>query len=73
MADGFLWKKIYWLKKNAELNVLSNCDLPNVRALGQNKKKTAQINNKTSYNPRDDNLNFSWHLCYPGGVEVEHV
>ena len=24
-------------EKNAEFNVLSNCDLPNVRALGQNK------------------------------------
>jgi hypothetical protein len=24
-------------EKNAEFNVLSNCDVPNVRALGQNK------------------------------------
>jgi len=24
-------------EKNTEFNVLSNCDLPNVRALGQNK------------------------------------
>jgi hypothetical protein len=24
-------------KKNAEFNVLSNCDLPNLRATGQNK------------------------------------
>ena len=30
-------------EKNAEFNVLSNCDLPNVRALGHNKKKQVKL------------------------------
>jgi len=33
----YLIKLKFYLKKNSEFNVLSNCDLPNVRALGQNK------------------------------------
>ncbi len=44
-----IYRKIYFkeynrakivFEKNAEFNVLSNCDLPNVRAIGRNKKKT---------------------------------
>jgi hypothetical protein len=30
-------KEKHLFEKNAEFNVLSNCDMPNVRALGQNK------------------------------------
>jgi hypothetical protein len=30
-------------EKNAKFNVLSNCDLPNVRALGQNKANRSNL------------------------------
>jgi hypothetical protein len=33
----YLIKLKFYSKKNAKFNVLSNCDLPNLRALGQNK------------------------------------
>ncbi len=36
IAIQYNFNKIVF-EKNAEFNILSNCDLPNVRALGQNK------------------------------------